>query len=149
MHKGLEYAELKLGVHTVYDEANAALADLDAVVTDLDKAQDERRYLAEDIAQWEADLTRQERAANADMSATAFEQHLKLAKQNDPDLKRLRQQMIGLHSRVSGMEYDMEMLKLKVRVRVARMNELGGYFAYLVQLKAETPTTPTTQENPA
>lgn len=149
MNKGLLYAEKDLGVHTVYQEATAALQNLDEVVTDLDKAQDERRYLAEDIAQWEADLTLRERGANSEMSATAFEQYLKLAKQNDKDLKRLRQQMIGLHSRIQGLEYDMEMLKLKVRVKVARMNELGGYFAYLVQLKAETPTTPTAQENQA
>lgn len=131
----LAYAEVTLGVHLCYDAAVLAHSQLDEVVTDLDKAHDQRRTITEQVADREADLLIAERGKHSDMSATALDQHMKTVKRKDTMLTELRNQLNIVQGSINGLEYDSDMLKLRIKIEVARMEELGGYLQYLSAIK--------------
>jgi hypothetical protein len=142
----LTYAEVTLGVHACYERANETQAQLDEVLTALDKAQDARRLLVEQIADREADLLIAEQGKHASQSATWMDQHMRTAKQKDTMLAGLRAQLRDSHGEIGGLEYDVEAFKARVRIECARMEELGGYFNYLAAIKQAENLTKTTQQ---
>lgn len=144
----LTYAENVLGVHACYERASAAQKELDEIVTDLDKAQDERRILADAINDREIDLLIAEQGKHPDHSVTALERHMKVVKHKDPHLAELRKQLSSKTSQVNGLEYDLDVQKVIVKMESARMEELGGYFRYLAAIKeAENLAKLQNQEN--
>lgn len=145
--KALLYAEDKLQVHLVYEKASGFLEDLDGLLNDLDKAQDRRRQLVEQIADREADLISSERSKNPEMSATGFDQHMKAAKRTDSMLSTLRGSLNDTLSEIQGLEYDTDLLKMRIKVMTARLNELGGYLNYLSAVKQAENQKKTTEDN--
>lgn len=140
MNKALQYAEEKLGVHEVYERCTKSLEELDELLGDLDKAQDTRRQLAEEIADREAELLSDERGKHPDMSASGMDQHMKAAKRKDTYLAELRKKFNEAASEIQGLEYDLDLCKFTLRVNTARLEELGGYLHYLAAVKAEQNT---------
>lgn len=143
-HPALAYAE-SLGVHAVYEEALALEAELDETLTALDKAQDERRSLDEQIDSREMDLLISERGKHPDHSEAAFSRHLKEVHHKDETLKMLKLKRNMKAGEASGLELDREFLKTRIHVRAARLNTLGGYFQYLAAVKLAEQTTQPTQ----
>lgn len=142
--KSLKYAEEYLGVHVVFEEAKVLLEALDETLRDLDKAQDERRKLVEDIADREADVLSDEWGKHSDMAVGRMEQHIKVARRRDDLLKALRDRLNIVLATIQGCEYDMDITKVRLRVATARLEELGGYLHYLAAIKqAEKTTTQT------
>lgn len=137
MNKALQYAENQLGVHTVFEEAVSELEKLDDLYTTLDKSQDERRELAEQIADREGELLSDERGRHADMSAAAFDQHFKGVKRTDTALQGYRAKLNEVQGIISGLEYDVDLAKHTLRLGEARLIELGGYFNYLASVKQD------------
>lgn len=135
MNKALAYAENQLGVHSVWEEAKGFLDELNTFYTDLDKSQDERRELLEQIADREGELLSDERGRHADMSAAAFDQHFKGVKRTDTALQGYRSKLNEVAGIIGGLEYDVDLLKHRLRVSEARLIELGGYFNYLAAIK--------------
>jgi len=126
----VQYAEQELGVHKVYEEANAFLADLDMQMTALDAVLDTRRTLDEKISDYEMDLAIEERGKHADHSEAAFARHLKEVLHKDQTLRDLKQERNTAASKASGLELDIEHTKYKIKVRVARMEELNGLLQF-------------------
>lgn len=139
-NKALQYAEVTLGVHEVYDEVKAELASLDTVFADLDKAQDRRRELDEDYADREVDLVNEMRGVHPNMSDTRFKSEYKGWERTDERLRALRIELNKVRSEIQGLEYDAEMMKLRIRAGSARMEELGGYLHYLAAVKNQAET---------
>jgi len=137
-HPALAYAE-SLGIHAVYDEALAFEAELDETLTALDKAQDERRSLDEQIDSREMDLLISERGKHPDHSEAAFSRHLKEVHHKDETLKMLKLKRNMKAGEVSGHELDKEFLKARIHVRASRLVSLGGYFEYLAAVKNAEP----------
>lgn len=135
MNKGLAYAENQLGVHACYESANKAHNSLDEVITALDKAQDKRRTLTEAIADREADLLGDEWGKHPDMAASRMDHHMRLIKRKDSMLVQIRMQLNEAQSEVTGLEYDADVLKQRIKIESARMEELGGYLSYLAAIK--------------
>lgn len=131
----VQYAEQELGVHSIYSESQAMLASLDEMVTDLDKAIDERRNLDEQISDHEMDLLIVERGKHADHSEAAFARHLKEVTFKDQALKRLKHDRNAKAGEVSGLELDIEYTKYKIKVAVARMNMLQGLLQFYAAAK--------------
>lgn len=131
----VQYAEQTLGVHTVYDQASALLAEVDGARADVVRTAHELRRLREQLADREADLVTDERVSNPDMSATAFEKHLPVAKQRDPELKKLRAQLIATQYDHDGFEAVVKVLDRKLDVAGARMAELGGLLQFFAAVK--------------
>ena len=143
----VEYAEQKLGVHAVYEEAIKLQEQLDDMATHLDKAQDTIREVSGKILDRETDVYLEERSRHAEQSATWLKEHVKHTERKDPELIRLRAELEAAQSNKSGLEYDWEVLKSQLRILEARMHELGGYLHFLAVAKqAELYTQ--TQENP-
>lgn len=137
--KALEYAERNLGVHKVYEEAQVAAARLaelrESVVTmRADRARAEQEYLDA-----EYDFVTTARADLQEMSQTAFDKHIKIAVHNHPKLRPLRADLAQRSTNLELQEAAVSRGRVDVEIAVARMSELGGYFAYLAAIKnAET-----------
>lgn len=138
MNKALQYAEQELGVHTVYREAEQLVEEIDRISAELDVWHDDKRSIVEDIADREALLLGEERARHPEMSATGLDQHLRSQKRLDPELKTLRDKLNQRLADISGGEYDLAVLNSRLRIKVARMEELGGYLNYLAAVKQDS-----------
>lgn len=140
MNRALDYAESYLGVHRVHEEAESLLAEMDEALNALDSAIDARRTLDDQIEDRQMILLIEERGKAADISQAAMDRRLKEVYHKDEALKRLRMQRNAKAGEASGLELDIEHLKYRLKVKVARMEELGGYFQYLAAVKnAESP----------
>lgn len=139
MNPALEYAEKYLGVHKVQEEAERLLDELNASLDALDAAQDARRELDEKISDHEMDILISERGKHPDHSEAAMSRHLKEIHHKDLKLRRLRHERNAKSGEASGLELDIEYTKYRLKVKVARMEELGGYFQYLAAVKNAEP----------
>lgn len=139
MNPALDYAENTLGVHKVHEEADELLVKLDQQMTELDEHQDARRALDEQISNREMDVLIEERGKHASMSEAAFGRHLKEVQHKDEQLRKLKSDR-GLQAGLAaGLEFDIEYTKARLKVKVARMEQLGGYFNYLAAVKNAAP----------
>lgn len=132
----IKYAEDTLGVHAAYNAAQTSRDSLDKILTDLGEARDQLRDREYRLADREMEVASDERGRHPEMSATAMEKHLKIALNNDDAVRELREQIARIRSDIEGCEYDREMAETDIRIQVARMNELAGYFQYLAVVKA-------------
>lgn len=141
--KALQYAEEVLGVHKQHEIATGQLQSLDELLADLDKAQDRRRKVEEDYADREVDLINEMRGVHPNMSDTRFKSEMKGWERTDKDLKFFRQSLNEIRSEIQGLEYDIDLTKLRIRTACSRMEQLGGYLNYLAAVKnqAEKKTT--------
>lgn len=137
-NKSLSYAENILNVHGVYEDANRLLNELDKIYGELDKAQDSRRQLVEEIADREMEILSDEWGKHSDMSAARMDQHIKVAKREDAALKAFREKLNERLAEIQGLEFDLDLTKSKLKVQTARLEQLGGYLHYLAAVKAES-----------
>lgn len=131
----IKYAEGALGVHRVYEKAVESRETLDETLTDLGKARDLLRDHEFRLSDREMEVASDERGRHPEMSATAMEKHLKIALNNDDAVRELREQVARIRSDIEGLDYDREIAETDIRIQVARMNELAGYFQYLAVVK--------------
>jgi hypothetical protein len=129
------YAEGTLGVDRVYDSANAALEAMGTAKDRALLASTKRRRLDSNIADREADLASDERASNAELSATAFEKHIKAVFHADEELRDLRAQRDSLVAEYERAEADAEIARMTARVEAARLEELGGLLHFYAAVK--------------
>lgn len=143
MNPALAYAENNLEVHSVYQEALEAREELESVLRQIIREQFQRRLLTEQIADREADLLIAERGKHADMSATALDQHFRSVKRKDDQLRSLRDELAVCATTLDTNEYQAELLRHTIKIRIYRMEELGGYLSFLAAVKAaETAPNP-------
>lgn len=139
-HPALAYAEVTLGVHQVYEEANALLEEIDSIGNSLVGVTTRRRNLDEMIEAREMDLVIEHRGHHPGMSEAAFTRHMKEVHHKDADLARLRAERAEASSTATAVEFNLKFVESKLKVKVARMEELGGYLHYLGAVKnAEVP----------
>lgn len=140
MHPGLAYAENALGVHQVYTESLSALEDLDVALNAFDSAVDKRHSLDDRIEDRQMQILIEERGQNSELSEAAMTRRLKEKYHTDERLSQLKLERNAAAAEASGLELDIEHIKYRLKVKVGRMEELGGYLAYLAALKnAESP----------
>ena len=139
MNQALDYAKNYLGVHQVHEEAEAILGELDDSLTSLDAAIDARRILDERIEDRHMVLLIEERGKAAEISQAAMDRRLKEVYHKDETLRRLRMERNAKAGEASGLELDIEYAKYRLKVKVARMEELGGYFQFLAAVKNAKP----------
>jgi chromosome segregation ATPase len=152
-HPGLAYAEVQLGVHSVYAEAQDLLRQYDELITRLDKAIDDKRILEDKINDRHMDISMDERGKHPDHSEAAMSRHLKELFHQDATLKQLRQQHTAAAADLSGTELEMKLTEAQLRVVTARLTQMGGYFQYLAAIKlgeieTKKPTQPTQPNQP-
>lgn len=134
-HPSLAYAEEQLGVHKVYSEAELALNNLADIVKQLDAAITLRSSLDATIRDREMDLMISEAAKNSELSQAALDRRMKRVYHEDQTLKELRHKRALAAADASGLDLDIEHAKYVIKVKVGRMEELGGYLNYLASVK--------------
>lgn len=139
--RAIRYAENKLGVHEVWENLQKYLQDLDETLADLDKAQDRRRQLDESYADREVELIGEKRGVHPSMSDTRFKSEMKIWEREDSKLSDLRVGLNSVRSQIQGLEYDLEMVKARIKANSSRMEELGGYLNYLAAVRNQAETT--------
>jgi hypothetical protein len=146
--KALAYAEGELGVHKVYEDAQAAYASLEETITTLAKERDEKRRLEFALADREQEIIQQAWIDNPDMSQTRMDKHVKTLIHADTGWKELRTALSAATFRVDTLEGDQRLCEHDIKIAVSRMGELGGYLHYLAEVKraASTPQPEKTGE---
>lgn len=133
--RSVSYA-LNLGLETVWTEAVEAEHVLQEAHDQLRETADKRRAVDEDILDREAQVVSEQRAANADMTATEFERRIKGWLRDDSQLTSLRADRMSLSFQYDAAEHQARQAEATIRIRSARMTELGGYFTYLAAVRA-------------
>jgi hypothetical protein len=136
--KALEYAEDQLGVHRVFDITTELAVELDTKLGELDKAQDAKRLLADEYADREVELISEMRGVHSSMSDTRFKSEFKRWEWTDEKLREIRSRQATVLADIQGLEYDLEVVRTRIKVGTARMVELGGYLQYLAAVKLGT-----------
>jgi hypothetical protein len=146
--KAIQYAEGNLGVHQVFERVEQQLGDLDSTLVELDKAQDRKRDLNENYADREVELIEEMRTVHVSYSDTRFNAEMKNWKRQDSRLMQINAEVNKVLSEIQGLEYDADLLKLRIRAGSARMEELGGYLHYLAAVKQAAQTQADNPNNP-
>lgn len=133
--KALAYAEETLKVHEVYEATRSQLEELDTLTSDLDKALDRKRELADKHEDGYVRLLGEKRGTHPEMSDTGFKTRLREWERDDPELAIIRADQNAVASEIQGLEFDIDMCKMRLRVGCSRMDELGGYLHYLAAVK--------------
>lgn len=133
--KALDYAELTLGVHKVFEEAKEkrqALADANLKMLDLRAARRGQEQYLEDL---KMEVIEEERSTNPSESQAAFDRRIKVVFSNNGAIREGRDRLLYLAGDIETVEYEIEMLTKDIQIAVARMQELGGYLQFLAVIK--------------
>jgi len=133
--KAISYAEVNLGVHTVFYQAERLSGELQDLNSQLTLEQKNRRLISESILDREADLLGELRGIHSELSATALDGRFKIEKRKDPELQKLRSDLAGAQWTVDWYENEIRSKESAQRVFVARMHQLGGYLTFLAAAK--------------
>lgn len=139
--KALAYAEVDLGVHTCHESAVAARGRLDASLSAVSLAKDQKRDLESRLLDAEMVVSGDEHGKHPGMSATAMREHLKVAFSNDGAVRELRESISKVVGDIDGLECDIRIAEVDIKIAVARLHELGGYFEFLAAIKLTQPVT--------
>lgn len=144
--KAVQYAEDKLGVHDVWLEARNDLDQYRIATEALAKALSARRSVEDQVQDAEGMLVASKRGKHPDMSEAAFSRQLSTWKRQDPVLADLRDKLAHAHALVQECQFEVDILKASVRLKSARLEELGGYLNYLAAVKQAEKTTQPKEE---
>jgi len=133
--KALNYAE-SLGLNEVYEAANRAHDRLAAAQRDATTARQNKRLIEERMQEREMDLIIDESAKHPGMSVAAMERHLKVVIHTDEQMRDMKVEARAQASELDLAESTVRSSEAEVRIAVARMTELGGYFTYLAAVKS-------------
>jgi hypothetical protein len=146
----VEYAEVSLGVHYAYETAKSAWSRMEAARTELLGMRATKRRIENQIADREADIAADVTAVlGGSASQAAIDRQVKLQIGTDPDLRKLRQELLDQQDDIDGEETNAAMAKAQVEIETARMTELGGYLHYLGVSKLVAARVPTPTPQPA
>lgn len=130
MSNPVEYAEQSLGVHDVYERAKDFAGSAQAYHEEMANHADDVRRLRERVADQEAHLVTVERGVNAEMSGTAFAEHMKVIVRLNPDLMMLRENLLDAQRDHDWAESQERGFRGKADVEMARLYELGGLLLF-------------------
>lgn len=140
MANPVTYAETVLGVHEVFKYAEVLHDELVNRQLELEEAQKLKRQMADGVEQAEIALIIQKRGENSELSQTAFEKRIKEWMFQDKIVQQTRRHLSDSTSKVEYQEHLVRAVELKLKIQIARMNELGGYLQYLAAAKLATLT---------
>jgi hypothetical protein len=145
--KAVRYAEEELGVHDIWKEARNDLTEYRTATESLAKALSARRSVEDQIQDAEGMLISDKRGKHPDMSEAAFSRQLSTWKRQDQVLSGLRDKLADSHALVQGLQFEVDILKASVRLKSARLEELGGYLNYLAAVKQAEKNTQPKEDN--
>jgi hypothetical protein len=137
-NKAIAYAEDTLGVNTLQAEVlelENKLRSPSGLLRQAAIADSQVRLIEKSISERTIELRIESRGDNPEMSATAFEAHLKVVIASDEKLLQLNDDLEMARQSAEMVAAEAREVELAHRSRVARMNMLGGYMQYLAAAK--------------
>lgn len=131
----VEYAETTLGVHTAYTRAGELHDELVQRQLELETALKVKRVKVESLESKQYETTSELRAVHSDLSDTAFNREVKGWLFNDAKVRAARSDLAVVTSNVEYLEHRVRAVEFDLKIEIARMHELGGYFEYLAAAK--------------
>lgn len=135
-----EYAEEYLGVHATHASALDSLGELDGALNERNIRAAEVRRLHDAIEDEEAHLMARIAADHSDVTATERERIFRERRRLDDAIMKMRDDLLVEQSALDIAEADLERVKYRLRVHVARMNELGGLLSLYAATKSADST---------
>lgn len=146
--KAFQYIE-SLGIHSVYDTALAARKELGDQMLSLEDARSRRRTLEAFKVDVEMSIVEEERIKHTDMSQAQMDKHLKIAFNNNSDIRETRDELVVIAGEVDALEHAISLLETDIRIAVSRLTELGGLAQFFAAIKqAETTRKTSEDRNP-
>ena len=145
------HAEGYLGVERVYAAAKEACATMETARHECHVVNIQRKAVDSQIADREMRLVAEERAANAEMSAAAFDRHIKVVLHDDAELRSLRDKKDALTLQYEQADATADIAKIRAKVEASRMEELGGllrFYAAVKEARVSLPLTRPTTTSP-
>lgn len=132
--KSIDYAE-QLGLNSVYEQACVSRDRLDEALTSLSELRDKKRELEARKQSREMDVSIDEHGKHHDLSQAALDRHLKAVYHKDAELIEIRNKLLEVTNDIEGLEYDVDLHNADIKITVARLHELGGYFQFMAVIK--------------
>ena len=126
----VEYAETTLGVHTVWERAEKALADHKSTVDQRVAALRLLRTNRAVQADREYELASENRGKYSELSDTAFTKALKQIIHDDPQCQDLREKERGIQADLDAHDAMISHLEIESKILSARMSELAGLLSF-------------------
>lgn len=133
--KAVRYAEDNLGVHSLYQEIEDHLTDLNDALISYNEATQQVRLLAEKMEDREIELIGEYRAGDPKIAVAAIERRIKEDRANDDELAALRAEHRKAQDDQTLAESQVTILKYRLRGKTARLNELGGLLTFYAATK--------------
>lgn len=146
--KSLAYAE-GLGLNSVYEESVAKSRALEAKNTELAALRSEKRRLEAFRADIEMEVAEDERGKHPDMSQAQMDKHLRIKYSNNSDIRETRDELSSLAGEIDFVEFQIEQLHTDIKIAVARLHELGGYFQFMAVIKQSSEARKSREANEA
>lgn len=134
--RSILYAEQTLGVHDAYDAAKDGLTALRETQTAATEHAAQKRNLVEALEDQRFALVARERGIHPEMSATAFEQHMKEIVHTDVQAKHIRAEIAACQHQIDLAEAGTREHEFTIKVQAARLEELGGLLHFYAAVKA-------------
>lgn len=144
--KALAYVE-GLGLNSVYEGVLATRQELDRKQLELHGIRAERRRLEALRQDLEMEVAERVRSSDPSMSAASFDRQLKIELSNSAEVRETKDMLIELANNHDLLEWEVSILETDVKIAVARLHELGGYFQFMAVLKS-TSEAKRSQETP-
>lgn len=135
MSNAIDWAEDTLGLSALQTECDTEQGVLDDLASHLDNASDEKRTLADKIEDRKTELLIEARGKHPDESQAWMDRHMRVVTHNDPELIAYRKDYQAASSTLSGLEYDWEVQKSKLRILEKKMVQNGGFLNFLAAAK--------------
>lgn len=132
--KSLAYVE-GLGLNSVYEGVLATRKELDTKQEQLHEVRKERRRL-EALRQDQEMEVAETLRSSGEMSQAAFDRQLKIDISNNADVRETKDMLLDLANQADMLEWEIGMLETDIKISVARLHELGGYFQFMAVLKS-------------
>lgn len=140
--KALNYA-MSLGLNSVYDEALEKRKALGDKTIELSDVRGRRRQLEAFKTDVEMSIIEDERLKHTDMSVAAMEKHLKIAFNNNGDLRETRDELMMVAGQIEVLEHEVSLLETDIKIAVSRLHELGGFYQFMAVIKQAEATRKT------
>lgn len=130
------YAEVDLGVHATYESAKRSLDRIEELDDQISGLRGLKRNGEEMVAEAEYRVTADVWSDSSYTSQAARDKAIKLALAADDATVTARAGVRMLADQIETLESARSVERIRAEIEIARMNELGGYLAYLAAAKS-------------
>lgn len=133
--KAFAYVTGELKANEIFDLATAKRDHLARVHDQITEGRKRRRELEVMLHDREMVIAEEVFAQNRDQSQAARDRLLKVALNNDGDVRETKEELATLAWEIDAAEFEAEQINQDIKIAVARMHELQGLLQFMAVVK--------------